>query len=81
MERQPLPPSRPVIPLTIAGALFGWLVSPMTDGLSAIGILLFTPPPWAIAGFLLGVLIELRDRRRVAVNSPAANQDAPSKPN
>ena len=57
-----------VILFTIAGALFGWLISPLTDLGNAIGIILFTPPTWAIAGFLLSSLIEWRRVKKHSVN-------------
>jgi hypothetical protein len=40
-------------------------------------ILLLTPPTWAVIGFLIGVLVDRRDRRRL-VNPPAPNPDAPA---
>jgi hypothetical protein len=64
-----------VITLTIAGALFGWLISPMTDLGNVIGIILFTPPTWAIAGFSLALLIEWHKRKKQGVNPPAQTPD------
>ena len=68
------------VPLTIAGAVVGWLLSPLTDGLSGIGILLFTPPSWAIAGFVLALMIEWRNHRKQPFNDSASNQDDKSEP-
>lgn len=58
-----------IVSFTIAGAFFGWLISPLTDLGNAIGIVLFTPPTWAIAGFLLAVLIESRAVKKRSVNA------------
>lgn len=65
----------PCIPTTVIGALFGCLISPLTDCFDTVATVLLTPPLWAILGFLVGALLEFRTWTRAI---EVADSDVPN---